>query len=156
MHATCRLDPVDIAIKFHQDISWCAQGQSEKIVKEKIQKPRQVEQTLLYATHGLNLIHTALKFHQDILYSYLLMVPTRPVKTFHQGEVTQTLRKGEQYFLYATLPLNLISTVIMINQDITYSHLLIVGKGQSKINQREVTQKVRKGERSFFVHDTPC
>ena len=69
----------------------------------------------------------------------------------HQREVTQKLRKGQQYFLYVTLPLNLISIAVMIHQDIPYNNLLMVGTRSVKnLIKREVTKKVRKGEQSFM------
>ena len=46
---------------------------------EVTQKLRKGEQSFLYATHHLNLIHIAIKFNQDIPYGYLVMAHTRRV-----------------------------------------------------------------------------
>ena len=46
---------------------WCAQDSLKKTNQREVtQKLRKGEQSFLYETHDLNLIHIALKFHQDI------------------------------------------------------------------------------------------
>ena len=47
--------------------------------REVTQKLRKEEQSFLYVTHHLNLIHIAIKFNQDIPYGYLGMPCTRIV-----------------------------------------------------------------------------
>ena len=54
--------------------------------REVTQKLRKGEQSFLYVTNCLNLIHITIKFHQDIPYGYLLMVPKRLVKNFIKGK----------------------------------------------------------------------
>ena len=75
-------------------------------------------------------------------------------KKTHQRKGIQKLRKGEQYFLYATQHLNLIHIAIVSSR---YS-IMLPTYGMHKVNlkfhQREVSQKLRKGEQSFFVRDT--
>ena len=51
---------------------WHEEGWSEK-KWEVTQKLRKGEQSFLYVTDCLNLIHIAIKFHQDIPYGYLVM-----------------------------------------------------------------------------------
>ena len=73
---------------------------------------------------------------------------------FHQKEVTQKLGKGEQSFLYETHRLYLIHIAIKFHLDMPYGYLSYgmhkdsMGKKQS--NQKEVIQKVRKGEQPFL------
>ena len=57
--------------------------------------------------------------------------------------------------MYVTLPLNLLSIATMIHQDIQYGNLHGRHKVSQKFNQREATQKLRKGEQSF-LHATRC
>ena len=66
--------------------------------------------------------------------------------------MTQKLRKGEQSFFYKTHRLNLIHTAIKFHQAFPYGYLVMVCTRivWEKSNQREVTQKVRKGEQSFL------
>ena len=68
---------IHIAIKFHQDIPYGyipSYGTRIDSVGKKInqrevtQKLRKGEQSFLYVTHCLELIHIAIKFHQDIPY----------------------------------------------------------------------------------------
>ena len=47
--------------------------------REVTQKLRKKEQSFLYATHSLDLIHNVIKFHQDILYGFLVMALIRTV-----------------------------------------------------------------------------
>ena len=67
---------------------------------------------------------------------------------FHQREVTQKLRKGEQYLMYQKYRLNLIHIAINFHQVFPYSDLVMARTWIVwKISyQREETQKVRKGE----------
>ena len=48
--------------------------------REVTQKLRMREQSFLYATHCLDLIHIAIKFHQNIPYGYLVMASIRIVR----------------------------------------------------------------------------
>ena len=62
------------------------------------------------------------------------------------------LRKGGQSFLYLTNDLNHIHIAKKFPQDIPYSYLLMVSTMSVKFHQREVTQKLRKGEQSFVPY----
>ena len=104
---------------------WYAQGKSKISSKGRTQKLRKGEQTFMYLTHRLNLIHIAVKFHLDIPYGYLVMAHTMIVwkKKSNQREVTQKVRKGEQPFLHATRRLDLIHIVMKVHQNIPYGYL---------------------------------
>ena len=58
----------------------------KKNQREVTWKQRKGDQSVLHATHRLNLMYFAMKFHEDIPYGYLLMVPTRSVKNFIKGK----------------------------------------------------------------------
>ena len=67
------LNHIHISIKFHQDILYSylfiygMHKVSLKFHKKEVtQKMRKGDQSFLYTTHHLNLIHIAIKFHQDI------------------------------------------------------------------------------------------
>ena len=69
----------------------------------------------------------------------------------NQREVGEE-RKSNLFF-YVTHQLNLIHSAIKFHQDIPYSYIVMVGtyKDSQKINQREVTQKLKKGEQSVYA-----
>ena len=75
-------------------------------------------------------------------------------KKINQRGKTWKLRKGEQSFLCATCP-NLIHIPTKLHEDIlngyrVKKHTRMLTDDSGKINQRGITQKLRKGEQPFL------
>ena len=114
---------------------------------------RKREQSFLYVTHCLDLINMAIKFHSIWLPSYGRHKDS--AKKNYQREVTWKQRKGDQpSFAYDTL---LKPHTHCYKVSSRYS-IRLPTYGTHKFNQkfhpREVTQKLRKGEQSFFIRNT--
>ena len=87
------------------------------------QKLRKEEQSFLYSTHRLNLIHIAIKLHQDIPYGYLVMACARIVwKEILSERRNSESKKGRESFLHMTCCLGLIYIALKFHSDIPYCY----------------------------------
>ena len=130
-------------------------GKNQRGITGKLRKG---EQSFLCLTCGLDLIHIPIKLQEDISNSYRVLECTRMFeKNGSKGhDYRKKLRKREQSFLCLThcpdiflihIPLHV--SCIKISQTVT--ELWSVQDCLNKINQRGITQKLRKGKQPYCL-----
>ena len=132
--------------------------QKKYIKREVIQKLRKGEQSFLYATCRLDLIHITLEFGQNIPYGYLVMARTRKVYA-GQSKGSNYERMKEREIIFAR---DTPSSPHRHCYEVSFRYSIWwpsygVHKGSlKKTKQREVIQKLRKGEQSFLYAKHKC